>query len=305
MRILASTGPLFARPLDWALGVMAEAGFDGVELMVTQDPATQDPERVVEAMRTEGIAAPVVHGPFLLITRRVFGTDLVTKARRSVELAGTIGADLMVVHPPFRWQRGFHRWLLEESDVEAAAHDTRVGVENLYPVTVRGRPVRFHRYTDPEHLLPFTNVVLDTSHLGVAGVDIVEAYELLWDRIAHLHVSDYRGEGKDSHAPLGHGVLPLGRFLHRVGRDEPDATTAATEVDRGRGTSITLELDCRRYLEDRAALVGYLRQERRKCADLLAGGSPEEVLGRPDVVQVAPGLDEDDADQPTAGPPPR
>ena len=32
MRILASTGPLFARPLDWALGVIAEAGYDGVEL---------------------------------------------------------------------------------------------------------------------------------------------------------------------------------------------------------------------------------------------------------------------------------
>lgn len=302
MRILASTGPLFARPLDWALGVMAEAGFDGVELMVTQDPATQEPERVVDAMRTEGIAVPVVHGPFLLITRRVFDTDLVTKARRSLELAGHVGADLMIVHPPFRWQRGFHRWLLEDSDVEAAALDTRVGVENLYPVNVRGRSVRFHRYTQPEHLLPFTNVVLDTSHLGVAGVDLVAAYDQLWDRIAHLHVSDYRGEGKDSHAPLGHGVLPLARFLQRVARDSPDPSSPRAEVDRSGEASITLELDCRPYLDDRAALVGYLRQERRKCEDLLLGGSAEEVLGRPDEVLQAPRTDEDDADQPTAGP---
>ncbi len=299
MRILASTGPMFARPLDWALGVVAEAGFDGAELMVTQDPATQDPQRVMDAMRTEGVAVPVVHGPFLLITRRVFGTDLVDKARRSVELAGAVGADLMIVHPPFRWQRSFHRWLLETGDVEAAAHDTRVGVENLYPVTVRGRTVRFHRYTQPEHLLPFTNVVLDTSHLGVAGVDLVDAYELLWDRIAHLHISDYRGEGKDSHAPLGHGVLPLARFLHRVAEDHPDPTSQRVAVDQTSATSITLELDCRHYLDDRAALVGYLRQERRKCEDLLAGGSAEEVLGRPDVVTRAPETGEDDADQPT------
>ncbi len=48
--------------------------------------------------------------------------------------------------------------------------------------------------------------------------------------------------------------------------------------------SITLELDCRRYLDDRAALVGYLRQEREKCLALLEGASAEEVLGRPDVV---------------------
>ena len=288
-RLLASSGPLFARPLDWACGVIAEAGYDGVELMVTQDPATQDPERAGEAAETAGIPIDVVHGPFLLLTRRVFGTDLVEKARRSLELAAGLGADLMIVHPPFRWQRSFHSWLLEECDEEADALGTRVGVENLYPVSVAGRPVRFHRYTEPEHLAPFSSVVLDTSHFGVAGVDIVAAWDSLRHNATHLHVSDYRGIGRDSHAPLGHGLLPLAGFLHAVGAsDFPGA--------------ITLELDCRRYLDDRAALVGYLRQEREKCLALLDGASAEEVLGRPDVVDVAPGAGEDDADQPTAPP---
>jgi sugar phosphate isomerase/epimerase len=298
MRLLASTGPLFARPLDWAMGVVAEAGYDGVELMVTQDPTTQDGERVAEVAAREGAEVPVVHGPFLLLTRRVFGTDLVGKARRSIELAGAIGADLMIVHPPFRWQREFHRWLLEDGDAEAAELGTRVGVENLYPVSVVGRPVRFHRYTEPDHLAPFRHVVLDTSHFGVADVDITEAYRLLRSQAVHLHVSDNRGGGRDSHAPLGHGVLPLGSFLHEVGRDAREG--------RGRagagGLSITLELDCRRYLDDRAALVGYLRQEREKCTALLEGADAEEILGRPDVVSVAPGALEDDADQPTVPP---
>jgi sugar phosphate isomerase/epimerase len=288
-RILASTGPLFARPLDWTCAVLAEAGYDGAELMVTQDPATQDADRVAEAAAAEGIGVEVVHGPFLLLTRRVFGTDLIEKARRSTELAGALGAGLMIVHPPFRWQRAFHRWLIDTADEEAAELGTRVGVENLYPVSVGGRPVRFHRYTEPGHLTSFSHVVLDTSHFGVAGVDIVAAWRTLADRTAHLHVSDYRGNGRDSHAPLGHGLLPLAGFLHAVARDGFDG-------------AITLELDCRRYLDDRAALVGYLRQERRKCLDLLAGAPAEEVLGRPDVVSVAPGAAEDDADQPTVGP---
>ena len=293
MRLLLSSGPLFARPLDWACGVVAEAGFDGLELMVTQDTVTQDAERVTEIARHEGVEIPVIHGPFLVVTRRVFGTDLVVKARRSLELAGALGADLMVVHPPFRWQREFHQWLLEEGDEEAAALGTRVGVENLYPVQVARRPMRFHRYTEPEHLAPFRHVVLDTSHYGVAGVDIVSAYERLRDRIAHLHISDYRGNARDSHAPLGHGILPLGRLLRRVAED--------AQADR-REASITLELDCRRYLDDRAALVGYVRQELHKCRDLLAGAPPEEVLGRPDDVTIAPGALEDDANQPTAPP---
>jgi sugar phosphate isomerase/epimerase len=298
MRLLASTGPLFARPLDWAMGVVAEAGYDGLELMVTQDPATQEPERVAEASATEGVPVDVVHGPFLLLTRRVFGTDLVGKARRSLELAGAVGADLMIVHPPFRWQRDFHRWLLEEGDAEASELGTRVGVENLYPVSVAGRPVRFHRYTEPDHLAPFRHVVLDTSHFGVAEVDISEAYRRLRSQAVHLHVSDNRGGGRDSHAPLGHGILPLGRFLREVGRDAQEGRRRAGAG----GVSITLELDCRRYLDDRAALVGYLRQEREKCRALLEGAPTEEVLGRPDVVAVAPGAAEDDPDQPTVPP---
>jgi sugar phosphate isomerase/epimerase len=293
MRVLLSSGPLFARPLDWACGVVAEAGFDGLELMVTQDAVTQDADQVADIARREGLEIPVVHGPFLLVTRRVFGTDLVVKARRSLELAGALGSELMIVHPPFRWQREFHRWLLEEGDEEAAELSTRVGVENLYPVQVAGRPVRFHRYTEPDHLAPFEHVVLDTSHFGVADVDIVRAYERLRDRTVHLHISDYRGNARDSHAPLGHGILPLARLLHRVADD-----TRTGRLD----ASITLELDCRRYLDDRAALVGYVRQELHKCRDLLAGAPAEEVLGRPDDVEVAPGALEDDANQPTAPP---
>lgn len=298
MRLLASTGPLFARPLDWAAGVIAEAGYDGIELMVTQDPVTQDAERAQAAVAASGLPVSVVHGPFLLLTRRVFDTDLITKAERSLELAGALGAELMIVHPPYRWQRAFHRWLLDEGDAAALERGTAVGVENLYPVSVRSRPVRFHRYTLPEHLRPFPHVVLDTSHFGVAEVDINEAYEQLKDRAIHLHVSDNRGGGRDSHAPLGHGRLPLASFLRRVGED------VRAGVVRGAADqlSITLELDCRRYLDDRAALVGYLRQERDKTLALLDGAPAEEVLGRPDVVAVAPGRDEDDADQPTVPP---
>ena len=299
MRLLASTGPLFARPLDWALAVLREAGYDGAELMITQDPVTQDPDRVAAVSAREGVAVPVVHGPFLFVTRRVFGTDMTVKAERSLEVAGGVGADVMIVHPPYRWQRAFHRWLVGDSDDAAAAAGTRIGVENLYPIPVAGRSLRIHRYTEPDHLTPFPHVVLDTSHFGVAGVDITAAYEALRDRVVHLHVSDNRGGGRDSHAPLGHGMLPLAAFLRRVAEDARSGRAWA-----GRhGVSITLELDCRRYLDDRAALVGYLRQEREKCVALLEGAPAEEVLGRPDVVTIAPGALEDDADQPTAPPP--
>src|SRR5690606_36460630 len=202
------------------------------------------------------------------LTRRVFGTDLVVKAKRTLELTRDVGADLMIVHPPFRWQRDFHQWLLTEVDDEAAELGTRIGVENLYPVSVARRPVRFHRYTAPEHLAPFRHVVLDTSHFGVANVDITAAYRRLRDQAVHLHVSDNRGGGRDSHAPLGHGRLPLAAFLREVAEDEAGANVGPDD-GAVRPLSITLELDCRRYLDDRRNLVGYLRQEREKCLALI------------------------------------
>jgi sugar phosphate isomerase/epimerase len=283
LTMVFSTGSFFARPLDWAFGVIAEAGYDGAELMITQDPATQDPERITALAEGEGLPTPVVHGPFLLLTRRVFGTDQIEKARRSLEVAAAIDADTMIVHPPYRWQRTFHDWLVEEADDEADDLGTRLGVENLFPVPMLGRHVRFHRYTRPEHLGPFRHLVLDTSHFGVTGVDLAEVWSQLQGQAAHLHVSDNRGNGRDSHAPLGEGVLPLGSFLHAVG--ESDYAGA-----------ITLELDCRRYLDDRTALVGYIRQEREKALALLDGAPPEDVLGRPDRVELGSISDaEDDA----------
>jgi len=289
MRILASTGPLFARPLAWTLGVIAEAGYDGAELMVTQDPDTQRPERLTAVAADEGVPIPVVHGPFLLLTRRVFGTDMVDKARRSIELASAIGADLMIVHPPYRWQGGFHRWLVDTAQGEAQAASTRVGVENLYPVAVARRDVRFHRYTRPDDLAPFPHVVFDTSHFGVARVDVLDAYETLRERVVHLHVSDHLGGTSDSHAPLGAGILPLGALLARVGADASGSTRPAL------ARSITLELDCRPYLDDRGLLVRYLSRERAKCAALLAGSDPREVLGREDRVRPAGTEEAEDA----------
>ncbi len=159
----------------------------------------------------------------------------------------------------------------------------RLGVENLFPVTVLGRPVRFHRFTDPQDFEGMQNLVLDTSHFGVSEVDIVSAWERLGSVAAHLHISDNRGQGRDSHAPLGHGILPIASFLAAVGRSSYAG-------------AVTLELDCRRYLGDRAALVGYLRQEREKCLALLSGASAVEVLGRPDRVSVASDVATDDDD---------
>ena len=256
-RVLLSNAPFHHRPLADAFAVAAEAGFDGVELMVTGDPQTQDVDVVAHLSHIHRMPVPVVHGPFLLLTRRVLGTDPLEKAVRTCGMARTLGADLVIVHPPFRWQQPFRRWLAEDADSVAAAHGLRVAVENLYPIPLGAVTPRLHTATEPAHLAAHRHVVLDTSHLAVTGVDLGAAWHHLGPRTAHLHVSDHDGGWGDRHLLIGDGMLPLDRLLGRVGRD----------VD---APSITLELHLRRaLLDDRPRLVRTLREQRERCLAMI------------------------------------
>ncbi len=246
---------MFTTPLHDAFPLFAEAGFDGVELMVTTDPDTQDAGRVADLSERHGLPVVAVHAPFLLMARRVFGADPIGKIDRSVELARTVGAPLVVVHPPYRWQSGYRRWLQEHVSNDEARGGIRVAVENMYPVRVRGHHVAgFHHVRTLEDLERFPNVVLDTSHAAVAGLDLREATSRLGDRLAHVHLSNNAGRGWDSHLPLDEGVLDLTGFL----------SSLATSRFAG---AISLEIDLRAHRNDPTTLRDTLVRSRRLCAD--------------------------------------
>jgi sugar phosphate isomerase/epimerase len=174
-----------------------------------------------------------------------------------VELAEELGAPLVVVHPPYRWQSRYRAWLQERLPSLAQTTRVDVAVENMFPVRVRGRSLgAFHAVRTLQDLEGFDHVVLDTSHAAVARLDLLEALSALGDRLRHVHLSDNAGKGWDSHLPLGEGVLPLDRFL------------AALAV-RGYAGSIALEIDLRRHQTDPAGLRRVLRANREFCASRL------------------------------------
>jgi sugar phosphate isomerase/epimerase len=244
-------------PLHEVFRVLAGTGFDAVEVMVTKDPDTQDAVRLRELAEDHDLAIAAVHAPFLLMTRSVWGTDPVGKIDRAVELAEGVGAPLVIVHPPYRWQTRYRLWLQDELPALASSTAVRVAVENMFPVRVRGRKVAaFHAIRSIEDLEGFDHVVLDTSHAAVAGLDLLEALDALGDRLAHVHLSDNAGKGWDSHLPVTEGVLPLDRFL--------DALAARRYTG-----SVSLEIDLRRHANDPEALWRKLVANRGFCASRL------------------------------------
>jgi sugar phosphate isomerase/epimerase len=162
-----------------------------------------------------------------------------------------------VVHPPYRWQAEYRRWVDERLPDLAGQRGILVGMENMFPVRLRGgRGVRLHARQSIHDLDPYPHVVLDTSHAAVSGLDAFEAVRRLGDRLVHVHLSNNAGRGWDSHLPLDQGVLPILEFLDLLG----------TESFSG---SVSLELDLRRYMEDDAALRRVLTSNLAICRERL------------------------------------
>lgn len=251
--LLLSTAPFFRQPLRVAFEQTRAAGFEAVEVMVTQDPATRDPETLRRLSAEFGLRVKALHAPFLLVTRRVWGVNPVEKIYRSVQVAEQAEIPLVVVHPPYRWQRRYRAWVDESLTEYSARTGVTIGIENMFPVKIRGdRGIRFHASQDFESLDRYPTMVLDTSHLSVAGFDPVEAYRRFRDKVVHFHLSNNAGKGWDSHLPVYEGVLDMDRLLREVAGDSFAGT-------------ISLELDLRRFIGDDEATRTVLVRNREFC----------------------------------------
>jgi len=258
-----STAPFFRTPLRDAFRHIAAGGFDTVEVMVTSDPATQEAHLMLPLAEEFGLRIEAIHAPFLLITRRVWGSDPTGKIYRAVHLAEDVGAGLVVIHPPYRWQVRFRRWV--ESDLAgfSARTGVTVAVENMFPIRIRGESggLRFHASQEMEDLERFPFLVLDTSHAAVATLDIRDAYRQYAEQIQHVHLSQNAGRGWDSHLPVYmEGVLPLAEFLGDL-------------TDGGFAGNVSIELDLRSWLNDEDALHEVIRRNKEFCEANLAVGT--------------------------------
>jgi sugar phosphate isomerase/epimerase len=229
-RLAISTGPLWRLDVDRAFEIVKAAGAEGVEVLVTQTPETQSPNELEKLAERHDLPIVAVHAPQLLLTRSVFGTNPVEKVRRTAELCRAIDVQTIVLHPPYVWQPRYALWILHALE-DALQEDHVITMENMYPVHFGNRRVRFHRFGGLAGLQRFPHVTLDTSHLAVSEEDIVAAYRELADRVAHIHLSDNRGKGRDSHAPLGQGILPIEDFVR--GLDGSALRSIALEIEPG------------------------------------------------------------------------
>ncbi len=257
-RVQCSTGPFWAFELESALEAIAEAGFREIELMITRDPRTHDPELPLQLAEEQGLEISAIHAPFLVLTRAVWGLNPIEKIRRGLRFCETVGARTMVVHPPFLWEREYARWVEAEAADFSSQTGVKVAIETMYPAWVGRRAVGAYRWLTPQALARAAPwVAMDTSHLTLARQNVLDAYEVLAPKLVQLHLSNNAGDGRDGHLELEQGVVPVDALIEKFRRSDCDA-------------DVCLELSIRRYLERPKELVAMLERNRTYVEERLS-----------------------------------
>jgi sugar phosphate isomerase/epimerase len=241
--ITLSTASVFPDRTPDAFEAAARLGYDGVEVMVSADAVSQDVDVLRRLADYHGVPVLAVHAPCLLITQRVWGLEPWGKLVRAKDMAEKLGARVVVVHPPFRWQRDYARdfgpgleRMREETDVIFA-------VENMYPLRAGGAEVAAYAPNwNPVHM-DVPHVTLDLSHTAASGSDALVMADELGSRLVHVHMADGTGvTNRDEHLVPGRGAQPCAPLLEKLAAD-------------GYPGTVVLEVNTRRAISHEARLA--------------------------------------------------
>jgi sugar phosphate isomerase/epimerase len=215
--VALSTSSVYPERTPDAFELAARLGYDGVEVMVYTDPVSQDADVLTRLRDYHQVPILAVHAPSLLLTQTVWGREPWEKLRRAKDLAERVGARVVVVHPPFRWQDKYARGFEQGLAALAAETDVRFAVENMYPLRVGGSEVvPYAPHWDPT-ALDVPHVTLDLSHTAASGSDALAMAAALDGRLAHVHLADGSGAPvgpiPDEHLVPGRGGQPCAELL--------------------------------------------------------------------------------------------
>jgi len=212
-KVALATASVYPESTANAFEMAGRLGYDGVEVMVWTDPVSQDVTALRRLSDYHQVPILALHAPCLVITQRVWGTDPWAKLVRAKAAAEECGAQTVVVHPPFRWQREYARQFLGGIQQMADETDVRFAVENMFPLRARGREVTPYAPNWDPTTEDFPDFTLDLSHTSVSQSDALAMAATMGDRLSHVHIADGVGTARDEHLVPGRGDQPCAALL--------------------------------------------------------------------------------------------
>lgn len=252
-RIGLSTVSVYPESTAHAFSYAARTGYEAVEVMVGIDALSQQASAIKQLSDHHDMPVSAVHAPCLLFTQRVWGLEPWGKLERSAEMAHDVGAEVVVVHPPFRWQRDYALGFVEGIAALEETTGIRFAVENMYPwrASSRRNRRRLEMYVpgwDPSDQ-DYANTCIDLSHAAIAHSDVVAMAERLGPRLRHIHLTDGTGSAKDEHLVPGRGTVGADAFLRHLAAVGFDGEVVLEINTRRCRTVAEREADLRESLE--------------------------------------------------------
>jgi len=248
-KVALSTSSVYPEGTSSGFELARRLGYDGVELMVGIDAVAADIDAVEKLRDYHGVPVLAVHAPCLLISQRVWGTDPWAKLERSAEAAIRLGADVVVVHPPFRWQPEYARGFVAGIERLNVEYDVTFCVENMYPWRTPGREVKAYvPGWDPTEL-GYEHLTLDFSHASTAQQQSIDLAKSWGSRLRHIHLTDGTGSRKDEHLMPGYGDQRAGETLTWVAENGFDGHVVLEVNSRKSGSRSRREAELAEALD--------------------------------------------------------
>jgi sugar phosphate isomerase/epimerase len=259
-RIGLSTVSVYPESSAHAFSYAASLGYDAIEVMVGIDSLSQQTSAIKQLSDHHAMPICAVHAPCLLFTQRVWGTEPWGKLERSAEMAQAVGAEVVVVHPPFRWQKTYARDFVDGIAALEVSTGIAFAVENMYPWRASSRGMEMYLPGWDPSSEDYANTTIDLSHAAIAQSDVILMAKRLGDRLRHIHLTDGTGSAKDEHLVPGRGSMGAAAFLRHL-----------TKV--GFDGDIVLEINTRKC-RDVAEREADLRESLEFAREHLAVGTP-------------------------------
>jgi sugar phosphate isomerase/epimerase len=218
IRVGMSTSCAYPLATEHTFRLAKLAGYDGVEIMVSNDEVTQDADALLALAEQYEMPILSIHAPVLLLTHFVWGRDPQVKLEKSAELASAVGATSVVVHPPFRWQATYADNFLRIVRETAGSYGVEIAVENMFPWKVKGKSLKAYSPGYDPTLMDCDAMTLDFSHASLSGRDSLELAMAMGPKLRHVHLCDGSGsqdDGQifDEHLLPGRGTEPVAEVL--------------------------------------------------------------------------------------------
>ncbi len=227
-----STACLYHLPLSTVFRLAADAGFDGVELVMSPEIWLRGADFVAGAARHHDLPIHSVHQTLLCTSPRGGGAGRIVDA---VDMALALGVHCVVAHTP--WAEDWddpkaQRWLdtIKVCRERLEDSDTRLSLENQ-GIYAEGQRDLLQQVPTLLHFVERYDlaITLDTCHVGTG--DLMATYKLVKGRLVNVHLSDLSFSSPRLPHPLlqglltrhripGQGDLPLDDLMRQLAMDD-------------------------------------------------------------------------------------